>query len=101
MATETRETAGLIGNDKVEGTNVYGADRQKMINKRSGQVAYAVLSFGGFSEWAMSTIPFPSRHTIPISKAIEPISPRRSSKGRQNTQAAVTGTGKTGSKAAK
>jgi len=55
MATEARETAGLIGSDKVEGTYVYDAHGQHigsiervMIEKRSGQVAYAVLSFGGF-----------------------------------------------------
>jgi hypothetical protein len=52
---EQRETGTLIGSDKVEGTPVYGADDQKigsiervMIDKRSGQVSYAVLSFGGF-----------------------------------------------------
>ena len=50
-----RETAQLIGSDKVEGTAVYGADQQKigsvqrvMIDKVSGKVAYAVVSFGGF-----------------------------------------------------
>jgi hypothetical protein len=55
MATEARDTAGLIGSDKVEGTNVYGATGEKigaiervMIEKRNGHVAYAVLSFGGF-----------------------------------------------------
>jgi hypothetical protein len=55
MATETRETGNLIGSDKVEGTAVYGADQQKigsiervMIDKISGRVSYAVLSFGGF-----------------------------------------------------
>lgn len=55
MAQEIRETGDLIGSDKVEGTAVYGADAQKigsidrvMINKISGKVAYAVLSFGGF-----------------------------------------------------
>ena len=55
MATEARETAGLIGSDKVEGTAVYdahgehiGSIERVMIDKRSGQVAYAVLSFGGF-----------------------------------------------------
>src|SRR5437763_12745515 len=55
MATEARETAELIGSDKVEGTTVYDAKGEKMgsiarvmIEKRSGQVAYAVLSFGGF-----------------------------------------------------
>jgi len=52
---ETRETASLIGSDKVEGTAVYGADEQKigeiervMIEKVGGKVAFAVLSFGGF-----------------------------------------------------
>jgi hypothetical protein len=55
MATEARETGNLIGSDKVEGTAVYGADQQKigsiqrvMIDKISGRVSYAVLSFGGF-----------------------------------------------------
>jgi hypothetical protein len=55
MVTEQRETGTLIGSDKVEGTAVYGADSQKigsiervMIDKISGRVSYAVLSFGGF-----------------------------------------------------
>jgi hypothetical protein len=54
-SVETRETASLIGSDKVEGTAVYGADEQKvgeiervMIEKIGGKVAFAVLSFGGF-----------------------------------------------------
>jgi hypothetical protein len=52
---EERETGSLIGSDKVEGNPVYGADRQEigsiervMIDKVSGKVSYAVLSFGGF-----------------------------------------------------
>jgi hypothetical protein len=55
VAIEDRETGSLIGSDKVEGTAVYGADNQKigsiqrvMIDKQSGKVSYAVLSFGGF-----------------------------------------------------
>src|SRR5215213_3756353 len=58
MATgtvERRETASLIGSDKVEGTNVYrsngdniGAIERIMIDKQSGKVGYAVMSFGGF-----------------------------------------------------
>jgi len=55
MAVEQRETGNLIGSDKVEGTAVYGADRSKigsiervMVDKLSGEVSYAVLSFGGF-----------------------------------------------------
>ena len=30
METEARETAGLIGSDKVEGTHVYGATGEKI-----------------------------------------------------------------------
>jgi len=50
-----RETFGLIGSDKVEGTAVYrsngdrvGTIERVMIDKISGKVAYAVMSFGGF-----------------------------------------------------
>lgn len=49
------ETGNLIGSDKVEGTSVYsltddkvGTIERLMIDKPSGKVAYAVLSFGGF-----------------------------------------------------
>jgi hypothetical protein len=52
---ERRETHDLIGSDKVEGTNVYRSNGEKvgqieriMLEKRSGKVAYAVMSFGGF-----------------------------------------------------
>jgi hypothetical protein len=55
MAAEDRETGTLIGSDKVEGTAVFGPDEMRigsiqrvMIDKRSGRVSYAVLSFGGF-----------------------------------------------------
>jgi hypothetical protein len=55
MAVNDRETGNLIGSDKVEGTAVYGPDNNKigsiqrvMIDKLSGTVSYAVLSFGGF-----------------------------------------------------
>jgi hypothetical protein len=55
MAIEASEQGNLIGSDKVEGTAVYGADKEKigsiervMIDKISGKVSYAVLSFGGF-----------------------------------------------------
>ena len=50
MSLEANETGNLIGSDKVEGTAVYGADRNKigsiervMIDKMSGKVSYAVL----------------------------------------------------------
>ncbi len=52
---ETKENNQLISADKVAGTAVYGANRDKMgdiksvmIDKRTGKVAYAVLSIGGF-----------------------------------------------------
>ena len=52
---EQRETYDLIGSDKVEGTNVYRSNGEKigqiervMLGKTSGKVAYAVMSFGGF-----------------------------------------------------
>jgi hypothetical protein len=55
MALDDKEMGNLIGSDKVEGTAVYGADREKigsiqrvMIDKISGKVSYAVISFGGF-----------------------------------------------------
>jgi PRC-barrel domain len=55
MDIEASEQGNLIGSDKVEGTAVYGADNEKigsiervMIDKVSGKVSYAVLSFGGF-----------------------------------------------------
>ncbi len=63
---ETTETANLIGSDKVEGTAVYGLDQQKigsieraMIDKISGRVAYAVLSFGGFLGMGEEYYPVP------------------------------------------
>ncbi len=50
-----RETARLIASDKVEGTSVRDSGANKvgtvehvMIDKRTGKVAYAVMSFGRF-----------------------------------------------------
>ncbi len=61
-----RETAELIGSDKVEGTAVYGRDDRKigsvqriMIDKVSGKVAYAVVSFGGFLGMGEDYYPMP------------------------------------------
>jgi sporulation protein YlmC with PRC-barrel domain len=52
---ETDETDRLIASNKVEGTAVYDREGNKlgsvynfMVDKRSGQAEYAVLSFGGF-----------------------------------------------------
>ena len=52
---EAKETGRLIAADKVEGTAVYNAAGENigkvenvMIDKLTGKVAYAVMSFGGF-----------------------------------------------------
>lgn len=54
-AVETDETSDLIASDKVESTAVYDRSGERlgqvhnfMVGKRSGRVAYAVMSFGGF-----------------------------------------------------
>jgi hypothetical protein len=59
----------LIGSDRVEGTAVYdhtgkyvGSIKRLMIEKLSGQVAYAVMSFGGFLGFGESS------HVIPWDK---------------------------------
>ena len=56
----------LIGSDKVESTAVYGGDEKKignvqrvMIDKVSGKVAYAVISFGGFFGMGEDYYPLP------------------------------------------
>jgi sporulation protein YlmC with PRC-barrel domain len=60
------ETAGLISSEKVEGTAVYdptgtwlGSIQSVMINKVSGRVAYAVMSFGGFLGLGQRFFPVP------------------------------------------
>ena len=54
-SVEHDETTDLIASSKVEGTAVYNRQGEQlgevynfMVGKRSGQVAYAVMSFGGF-----------------------------------------------------
>jgi sporulation protein YlmC with PRC-barrel domain len=68
MATsiDTTETTSLISSDKVDGTAVYGSDGEKigsvehlMIDKISGKVAYAVLTFGGFMGFGEDFYPIP------------------------------------------
>jgi len=64
--TSTRQPHSLIASDRVEGTPVRRADGQKigaiqrlMIDKLSGNVAYAVLSFGGFLGMGQKHAPVP------------------------------------------
>lgn len=63
---DTRETGTLIAADKVEGTAVYRSNGEKvgsiervMIDKYTGRVAYAVLSFGGFLGFGDDFYPLP------------------------------------------
>jgi hypothetical protein len=65
-AVASNETDRLIASDKVEGTAVYNRQNERlgsvynfMVDKRSGQVAYAVLSFGGFLGIGDSYYPLP------------------------------------------
>ena len=60
------ETTRLIASNKVEGTAVYNQDGEHlgsvynfMVDKVSGQVAYAVMSFGGFLGLGDSYHPLP------------------------------------------
>jgi hypothetical protein len=62
------ETDRLIASDKVEGTAVYnrqdehlGAVHNFMVDKSTGRVAYAVMSFGGFLGMGKSYHPLPWR----------------------------------------
>jgi hypothetical protein len=65
-AVATDETDRLIASDKVEGTAVYNRQGERlgsiynfMVDKRSGQVEYAVMSFGGFLGIGDSYHPLP------------------------------------------
>ena len=64
----TDETRNLISAEKVTGTSVYNRQDEKlgsvydvMLNKSSGQVAYAIMSFGGFLGMGESYHPLPWR----------------------------------------
>jgi len=59
-------TSDVISSDDVEGTAVYNAAGDKlgsiddlMIDKRTGQVRYAVLEFGGFLGMGTDRYPLP------------------------------------------
>jgi len=68
MAWDMTETADVVASDKVSGTAVYATDGEKMgsierlmIEKASGKVSYAVLSFGGFLGLGHDHYPIPWR----------------------------------------
>jgi hypothetical protein len=63
---QNRQSHTLIASDRVEGTPVRRADGEKigtiqrlMIDKLTGSVAYAVLSFGGFLGLGQKHAPIP------------------------------------------
>ena len=62
----SHETDELIASNKVEGTAVYNRQGERvgtlhhfMVGKRSGQVAYAIMSFGGFMGLGEKHYPLP------------------------------------------
>ena len=63
---DRQETVSLIASNKVEGTPVYRSNGDRvgqidwlMIDKISGKVAYAVMSFGGFMGIGEDYYPLP------------------------------------------
>lgn len=66
-ATDTGDKPhDLIASDRVEGTAVYRSTGERighieriMIDKHSGQAAYAVMNFGGFLGLAQDSYPIP------------------------------------------
>ncbi|MDO6414174.1 PRC-barrel domain-containing protein [Sphingomonas sp. BIUV-7] len=63
---QASETGSLIASSKVEGTRVFdaagsklGTVRNFMVDKRSGQVAYVVISTGGFLGLGQAYHPLP------------------------------------------
>jgi hypothetical protein len=84
----TDETPRLIASDKVEGTPVYdgtgrhlGTVHNFMVDKVSGQVAYAVLSFGGFLGFGEAYHPLPWNaltYSVELGGYVVDIDPRRS-----------------------
>jgi sporulation protein YlmC with PRC-barrel domain len=63
---ETDESIDLIASNKVEGTTVYNPSGEKlgtiynfMLDKRTGQVEYAVLKFGGMLGIGSDYYPLP------------------------------------------
>ncbi|WP_116090795.1 PRC-barrel domain-containing protein [Sphingomonas crusticola] len=65
-ATPDPATSSLIASDRVEGTKVFGRDGGKLgavhnfvVDKRSGQVAYVVVSTGGFLGLGQAYHPLP------------------------------------------
>jgi sporulation protein YlmC with PRC-barrel domain len=86
-------SSDVISSDKVEGTAVYNTAGDKlgsvddlMIDKRTGQIRYAVLEFGGFLGMGADRYPMPwnmlrydtskDGYVVPIDKATLDRAPR-------------------------
>jgi sporulation protein YlmC with PRC-barrel domain len=86
MTTTSNTSLDVISSEKVEGTAVYNNAGEKlgsiddlMIDKRSGQIRYAVLEFGGFLGMGTDRYPIPWRvlnysndkggYIVPLDKA--------------------------------
>ena len=86
MTTSDNTSGDVISSDKVEGTSVYNPAGEKlgsiddlMIDKRTGQVRYAVMEFGGFLGMGTDRYPVPwgvlkynkdeGGYTVPFDKA--------------------------------
>jgi len=102
--TATRERTGkpLIESDRVEGTTVYdprgnniGSIKRLMIDKISGKVAYAVMSFGGFMGIGAAdhAVPWSKLTTTRVSAAIGRTSPRSSCGAPRLSRATAISTG--------
>jgi sporulation protein YlmC with PRC-barrel domain len=66
MVDSSDTNATIISSERVEGTNVFGTNGDKlgsiddlMIDKYSGHVRYAVLEFGGFLGMGTDRYPIP------------------------------------------
>ena len=93
MTTSNVTTSDVISSDKVEGTPVYNPAGEKlgsiddlMIDKRSGQIRYAVLEFGGFLGIGTDRYPMPCNmlkyetskdgYVVPLDKTLLEQAPR-------------------------
>ncbi|MEK8029534.1 PRC-barrel domain-containing protein [Ideonella sp. DXS29W] len=96
METSTDSTSPVISSSRVEGTLVYNPQGDKLgsiehleIEKRSGQVRYAVLEFGGFLGMGTDRYPLPwdllkydtekDGYVVPLQKAQLEQAPRYAS----------------------
>jgi len=77
MAEIKEKPHQLIASDRVEGTAVRRANGERighierlMIDKITGKVSYAILSFGGFLGMGASLLPLPWHGRQPASAAL-------------------------------